>query len=173
MTENTSPPEFSTLHFDGSKARGGSEAGVGLKSPQGDKLFYVLQIHFTATNNISKYEAVLHGIFMDKNIGISRLMCYGDSDLVAQQVSDICNTNKHMAAYKAIVDELSKSFEDFEVQHIPRGENEEADALSRIGSARKQVPDGIFLEHLRVPSIVGVDEDYPTKSDSSLIAVLV
>ena len=77
-----------------------------------------------------------------------------------------------MAAQKAVVDELSKSFEGFEVQHIPRAENKEADALSRIGSARKQVPDGAFLEHLRVPSIVGVDEDYPTKSDSPLIAVL-
>ena len=49
-----------------------------------------------------------------------------------------------MAAYKAVVDELSKSFEDFEIQHIPRAENEEADALSRIGSGRKQVPDGAF-----------------------------
>ena len=43
-----------------------------------------------------------------------------------------------MAAYKAVVDELSKSFKGFEVQHIPRIENEEADALSRIGSAGKK-----------------------------------
>src|SRR3954468_15851480 len=100
-------------------------------------------------------------------------MCYRGLDLVAEQVSDICNANKHMAAYKDVVDELSKSFEGFEVQHIPRIENEEADALSRIGSVRKQVPDGAFLEHLWVPSIVGVGEDYPTKSDSPLIAVLV
>ena len=85
MVENTSPPdsEFWTLHFDGSKARGGSGDGMVLKSPQGDKLFYVLQIHFTATNNIAEYEALLHGIRMAKNIGISRLMCYGGSDLVA------------------------------------------------------------------------------------------
>ena len=125
--------EYWTLFFDGSKARGGSGAGVVLKSPQGDKLLYVLQIHFTATNNIAEYEALLHGIRIAKDIGIRRLMCYGDSDLVAQQVSDICNANKHMAAYKAVVDDLSKSFEGFEVQHIPRAENEEADALSRIG----------------------------------------
>src|SRR4051812_48183026 len=77
-----------------------------------------------------------------------------------------------MAAYKAVVDELSKLFEGFEVQHIPQAENEEVDALSRIGSARKQVPHGAFLENLRVPSIVGVDENYSTKSDSPLIAVL-
>ena len=99
-------------------------------------------------------------------------MCYGDSDIVAQQVSDTISANKHMAAYKAVVHEMSKSFEGFEVQHIPQTRNEEADALSRIGSARKEVPPGVFLEHLKVPSIAGVDEEYPTKSDSPLVAVL-
>ena len=74
--------EYWTLFFDGSKARGGSGAGVVLKSPQGDKLLYVLQIHFTTTNNIAEYEALLHGIRIAKDIGIRRLMCYGDSDLV-------------------------------------------------------------------------------------------
>ena len=70
------------------------------------------------------------------------------------------------------MEELSKLFEGFEVQHIPLIENEEADALSRIGSARKQVPYGAFLEYLKVPSITGVDEDYSKKSDSPLVAVL-
>ena len=68
-----------------------------------------------ATNNIAEYETLLHGIRMAKDIGITRLMCYGDLDLVSQQVPDICNANKHMAAYKAAVDELSKSFQGFEV----------------------------------------------------------
>ena len=76
--------EYWTLYFEGSKARGGSGAGVVLKSPQGDKLLYVLQIHFTATNNIAEYEALLHGIRIAKDIGIRRLVCYRDSDLVAQ-----------------------------------------------------------------------------------------
>ena len=85
MAENTSLPdsEFWTLHFDGSKARGGSGAGVVLKSPHEDKLFDVLQIHFTATNNIAEYEELLHGIHTSKNISVIRLMCYGYSDLVA------------------------------------------------------------------------------------------
>ena len=99
-------------------------------------------------------------------------MYYGDSDLVAQQFSDHFKANKHMAAYKPVVDELSKSFEGFEIQQIPRTENEEADALSRIGSARKIVPDGAFLEHLKVPSIKGVDEEYLAKSNSPLLHVL-
>src|SRR4051812_25355690 len=100
MAENTSPldSEFWNLHFDGSKERGDSGASMVVKSPQGDNVFYVLQIHFTATNNISDYEALLHGIRMAKNTGVTGLMCYRDSDLVSHQVFDICNANKHMAA---------------------------------------------------------------------------
>jgi hypothetical protein len=77
-----------------------------------------------------------------------------------------------MAAYRAVVDEYSKNFEGFEVHHIPRNDNEEADALSRIGSARKEVPAGAFLERLSVPSIKGIDKEYPANSDSPLVAVL-
>ena len=40
-----------TMYFDGSKNYEGSGAGVVLISPSGDKLRYVLQIHFTSTNN--------------------------------------------------------------------------------------------------------------------------
>jgi ribonuclease HI len=117
-------PDCWTLHFDGSKAMGGSGAGVVLKSPQGDKMHYVLQILFKATNNIAEYEALLHGLRIAKDIGVKRIMCYGDSDLVAQQVSGTCDANKHMAAYRAVVDEYSKNFEGFEVHHIPRNDNE-------------------------------------------------
>ena len=72
-TENMTLPEseYWTLYFDGSKVCGGSGAGVVLKSPQGDKLLYVLQIHFTTTNNIAENEALLHGIRMDKNISVT------------------------------------------------------------------------------------------------------
>jgi hypothetical protein len=42
------------MNFDGSKMRGGLGAGVVLTSPKGDKLHYVLQIHFNASNNIAE-----------------------------------------------------------------------------------------------------------------------
>src|SRR5215216_546685 len=43
-------PEYWVMHFDGSKLLNGSGAGVFLQSPTGDKLHYVLQIHFEDTN---------------------------------------------------------------------------------------------------------------------------
>ncbi|KAK1681526.1 hypothetical protein QYE76_042374 [Lolium multiflorum] len=46
-------PETWVMHFDGSKQHQGSGAGVTLKSPTGEELQYVLQIHFEATNNMA------------------------------------------------------------------------------------------------------------------------
>ena len=66
--ESTPLPDsqYWIMHFDGSKMKEGSRAGVVLKSPKGDKLSYVLRIHFNATNNVAEYEALLHGLFFHK-----------------------------------------------------------------------------------------------------------
>jgi hypothetical protein len=92
-------PEHWVLHFDGSKLLHGSGAGVTLKSPKGDELSYVLQIHFPTTNSITEYEVLLHGLCVAKEISVQHIMCCGDSDLVAQQVAGTYKArNKVMAA---------------------------------------------------------------------------
>ena len=72
------------MHFDGSKQFEGSGASVVLTSPRGEKMSYVLQIHFDCTNNVAEYEALLHGLRVAKEMNIKRIHCYGDSDLVSQ-----------------------------------------------------------------------------------------
>src|SRR3954469_4739679 len=99
------------MHFDGSKLRNGLGAGIVLTSPKKDQLKYVLQIHFAASNNIAEYEALVHGLKVAKEIGIRRILCYGDSDLVVQQVSgnwDALDDNMVCIdfMYKRLVDTL-------------------------------------------------------------------
>ena len=72
------------MHFNGSKMCTGPGVGVVLTSPKGDKLKYVLQVHFAASNNVAEYEALIHGLRLAKELGIRRILCYGDSDLVDQ-----------------------------------------------------------------------------------------
>ncbi|KAI5005704.1 hypothetical protein ZWY2020_032947 [Hordeum vulgare] len=73
------------MHFDGSKMRTRMGAGIILTAPKGDQLKYALQIHFAASNNVAEYEALAHGLWLAKEIGIRRLICFGDSDLVVPQ----------------------------------------------------------------------------------------
>ena len=106
--ESTPLPDsqYWIMHFDGSKMKEGSGAGVVLKSPKGDKLSYVLRIHFNATNNVAEYEALLHGLHMAKELGVKRILCFGDSDLVVQQLDGAWDTKSPtMAEYRRTVNE--------------------------------------------------------------------
>ena len=89
------------MHFDGSKTKVGLGAGVVLTSPKRDQLKYVLQIHFVASNNVAEYEALIHGLKVAKEIGVRRIQCHGDSDLVVQQVSGTWDAlDANMALYR-------------------------------------------------------------------------
>ncbi|KAK1668000.1 hypothetical protein QYE76_056159 [Lolium multiflorum] len=146
--------EYWKMHFDGSKLKEGLGAGVVLTSPKGDHLRYVLQVHFRASNNVAEYEALIHGLKVAKEIGAHRIICYGDSDLVVQQCSgDWDAKDANMASYRFHVQKIAGFFEGCEFHHVPRAENDAADALSKLGSSRQEIPPGIALAHLRVPSI--------------------
>ncbi|SPT18690.1 unnamed protein product [Triticum aestivum] len=121
------------MHFDGSKMRIGLGAGIVLTSPKGDKLRYVLQVHFAASNNVAEYEALIHGLRLAKELGIRRILCYGDSDLVVQQSSgDWDAKDANMASYRFLVQQLSGYFEGCEFQHS-NGQVERANGLILSG----------------------------------------
>jgi ribonuclease HI len=142
------------MHFDGSKLLRGLGVGIVLTSPKGDKLQYVLQMHFRASNNVTEYEALVHGLKMAKQIGIRRILYFGDSDLVMHQVlGDWDTRDANMASYRFYVQQLSRFFEGCEFYDVPRANNDEADRLSKIGSTRQDILAGVSLEIIRKPSI--------------------
>ncbi|KAK1694335.1 hypothetical protein QYE76_011032 [Lolium multiflorum] len=59
------------------------------------------------------------------------------------------------------VDEIAKCFLGYEVKYVRRDDNTAADMLSKLGSGRKPIPPGVFLEHLRVPSVKGANPENP------------
>src|SRR3954465_13293341 len=143
------------MHFDGSKMKNGLGVGIVLTSPKGYQLDYVLQIHFATSNNVAEYEALVHGIKLAKEIGIRNIECFGDSDLVVQQCTGTWDAkDANMASYRFLVQQLSGYFEGCEFHHIPRANNEAADALSKLGSTRQAIPPGVSLEHIKKPSII-------------------
>jgi hypothetical protein len=119
----------------------------------GDKLLYVLQIHFAAANNVAEYEALIHGLKLAKETGIHRILYFGDTDLVMQQVSgDRDAKEANMASYRLYIHQLCGFFEGCEFHHVPQANNEEADNLSKISSTRQAILAGVSLEIIRKPS---------------------
>jgi ribonuclease HI len=75
------------MYFDSALNLEGAGAGVLLISPQEEQLKYVLQIHYKASNNGVKYEALIHRLRIAVSLGIKRLLAFGDSKVVIEQVN--------------------------------------------------------------------------------------
>jgi probable phosphoglycerate mutase len=61
-------------------------------------------MHFRASNNVAEYKALVHGLKMAKEIGIRRILCFEDSNLVVHQVSGDWDTkDDNMASYRFYV----------------------------------------------------------------------
>src|SRR5438132_3015741 len=139
--------EYWTMYFDGSLMIEGAGAGIMLISPTGERLKYILQIHFLASNNATEYEALLHGLYIAISLGIRRLAVRGDSELVVNQVEkEYSCTSTKMSAYCQEVRKLEGAFDGLELTHVLQNDNNEADELAKMGSRRTPVPTGVFVQ---------------------------
>ena len=130
------------MYFDGSLKLDGGGAGVLFISPKGEQLNYVFQILFKVSNNEIEYEALLHGLRLAVSLSIKRLLIYGDSLLIVQQVNKEWDINK---------DTMDAYIED--IHHVDRDNNVGADVLSKLGSTRAAVRPRVFVHELHHPSV--------------------
>jgi ribonuclease HI len=147
-------PELWTMYFDGSLMKTGAGAGLLFISPLGKHLHYVLRLHFPASNNVAKYEALVNGLCVAIELGVRRLDARGDSQLVIDQVmkNSHCRDQK-MEAYCNEVRRLEDKFYELELNHVARWYNETADELAKIASGRTMVPPDVFSRDIHQPSV--------------------
>jgi ribonuclease HI len=109
---------------------------------------------FPASNNAVEYEALVHGLSITVSLGIKRLMVYDDSQVVISQVNKDwdCSANS-MNKYCTAVQTLEDKLEGLEFHHVERDRNAAADALSKLGSSRAQVPPRVFIQEIQQPSV--------------------
>jgi hypothetical protein len=58
-----------------------------------------------------------------------------------------------MNRYCAVVRKLEDKFEGLEFHHVERDHNAAADALSKLGSSRAQVPPRVFVQEIQQSSV--------------------
>ncbi|XP_070029271.1 uncharacterized protein [Nicotiana sylvestris] len=97
---------------------------IGQHYPLGAKL------RFSCTNNMEEYEACKLGLNMAVDMNIQELLVIGDSDLLVDQ-------------------ELKIRFTKIEFRHVPRIQNEFADALATL-SSMIQYPDKNYIDPIPV-----------------------
>jgi hypothetical protein len=115
---------------------------------------YVLRLHFSVSNNVAEYEALVNGLRIAIKLGVRRLDARGDSQLVIDQVMKNSHyRDRKMEAYCDEVRRLEDKFYRLELNHVARRYNETADELAKIASGRTTVPPDIFSRDIYQPSV--------------------
>ncbi|KAL0296168.1 UNVERIFIED_CONTAM: Ribonuclease HI [Sesamum radiatum] len=124
------------LHMDGFSTAQGSRAGVVITSPQGEDMEFAIKFNFKASNNEVEYEGLVLDMKMAQDAGTSHLLAYSDSQLIVKQVNgEYKDREASMAQYIRQIEELKTNFKCFQLQQIPREENDKADSLAKLASA--------------------------------------
>jgi hypothetical protein len=96
----------------------------------------------------------LHGIRLAVELGVKHLYVHGHSALVINQLNkEWDTTHEKMDLYCKEIRKWESNFYGIEYIHVVRDRNQVADALSKIGSSRAQIPQGVFVQDIRTPSI--------------------
>jgi ribonuclease HI len=159
--------ELWTMYFDGSLMKIGAGAGLLFISPLGKHLRYELRLHFPASNNMAKYEALVNGLHIAIELGVRRLDARGDLQLVIDQVmkNSHCRDRK-MEAYCDEVRRLEDKFYGLELNHVARWYNETADELAKIASGWTTVPPDVFFRDIHQPSVKTNDTPEPEEASA-------
>jgi len=90
-------------------------------------------------------------------LGVKRLYVYGDSVRVINQLNkEWDTTHEKMDLYCKEIRRWESNFYGIEYIHVVRDKNQAASALSKIGSSRAQILQGVFVQDIHTPS-VGTD----------------
>ena len=108
------------MYFDRSLSLDGARVGVYFISPSGDKLHYVLHLHFPTSNNTTEYEVLLHGLRIAIELSVK---CLYFALVINQLNKDWNCTNKKMDAYYAAIRKLEDMFYGIEYQHVVQANN--------------------------------------------------
>ncbi|XP_059589978.1 uncharacterized protein LOC132252789 [Vitis vinifera] len=142
------------LYFDGAANQSGFGIGILLMSPQGDHIPRSVRLafsdHHRLTNNIVEYKACITGLETALDLGIRQLEIHGDSNLVIKQTQGIWRTrDEKLKPYHAYLDLLIDRFDVLRYIHLPRVENQFADALATLASLIV-IPAGVNVRPLLI-----------------------
>jgi hypothetical protein len=90
---------------------------------------YKLNFHYT--NNIVKYEALMLGLKLLKNLGAKRISVRGDSELIIKLIKgEYYYKHLRIKSYRSDVLDFLQCFTEYDLQVIPRGQNILVDGLT-------------------------------------------
>lgn len=125
-----------TLEFDGASKGNPGQAGAGavLRAEDGSVVYRLREGVGIATNNVAEYRALILGLKYALQKGYKHIRVQGDSKLVCMQIQGLWKiNNQNLAGLCKEAKELKEKFQSFQINHILRNLNSEADAQANMG----------------------------------------
>lgn len=129
-------PHLLIVHTDGASRGNPGPAGIGVvvTDPSGTIVAELAQGIGRATNNVAEYRAAIEGLRLAREHGASSVTLRADSLLLIEQLAGRYRVKTpHL---RPLFDEargLIRGFDEVRLEHVPRAENAEADALANRG----------------------------------------
>jgi ribonuclease HI len=122
-----------TIYTDGAAKGNPGPAGIGFVAhrPDGTVFFKHFRYIGEATNNVAEYTAFIEGLKKAVEKGIARVRVASDSELLVRQMLGVYKVkNPHLKKLYDKAAGLIAQFEYFEIFHVDRTRNAEADELA-------------------------------------------
>ena len=141
------------VHCDGAWCNDGAGIAAIIESPSGAKSRYVARLSFgnleSSTKNTTEYEVLLLGRRKLKALGHQNFIVRTYSKVVRDHVEKDSEARKpELVEYLDAMRAMKKYFKGFDIVHIPRHMNNEADKLAKTASRKEQLPSDVFFEEI-------------------------
>lgn len=123
---------LAVMYTDGGARGNPGIAGIGIliEDEDGNIIKEISQYIGEQTNNVAEYKALNRGLEVALDLGIKKITCYLDSELVVKQIKGEYKVkNERMIPMYNMTMPLIKKFDSFEIIHIKRKLNKKADKL--------------------------------------------
>jgi ribonuclease HI len=123
-----------TIHVDGASIGNPGPAGAGVVIMDGNdkRIAEVCQPLGVATNNVAEYRALIIGLRKASELGVRRVHVRADSELMVKQISGQYRIkDDKLQALSLEAMDIIDSFDSFDILHVDRSKNRDADRLSK------------------------------------------
>ena len=114
----------------------------------------MIHLDFPTTNNEAEYEALVAGLDLARVAGATSVVIYYDSQVITNQENgDYECKGERMKRY---LDQVKRRVDDLQAKivQIPRGENEQANRLTKAISAEHMITHGNVLSFVQLSPLI-------------------
>jgi ribonuclease HI len=121
------------IHIDGGSRGnpGPAAAGVVIRTADDDTVIHTAGVFLgRGTNNFAEYSALLEGLRRATTLGATDVKVFSDSELLVKQLrGEYRVKNENLRPLFEEANQLASTFDSFDIAHVRREENRQADAL--------------------------------------------